>query len=87
MKIQAHRKYFWLYYASQKLNINITGINPAYMQQPKTHDISGHETMYVECDCGEEKRKTLFENLKNSASDAINIQLHNDQQGNDRMCS
>ena len=56
------------------------------MQQLKTHDISGHETIYVECDCGEEKRKTLFENLKNSASDAINIQLHNDQQGNDRIC-
>lgn len=51
----------------------------------KTHDVSGHETIYVECDCDKEKRKTLFENLKTSASDAIKIQLHDDQQGNDRL--
>lgn len=53
----------------------------------KTHDVPGHETIYVECDCGIEKRKTLFENLKSSASDAIKIQLHDDQQGNDRLCA
>ena len=72
--------YFSLYCTSQVLNINTTGINPAYITLP-THDVSGYETIYVECDCGEDKRKTLFENLKSSPSDAIKIQLHNDQQG------
>ena len=66
----------------QELNINTTGINPAYMKLP-THGIPGYETIYVECDCSEDERKTLFENLKCSPSnhDAINIELHDDQQG------
>ena len=68
------------------LNINITGINPAYINL-QTQDVSGYETIYVECDCDEDKRKTLFENLKSSPSDAIKIQLHEDQQGisNDKI--
>lgn len=37
--------------------------------------------MYVECQCGEDERKTLFEELRKSSSDAIQIQLHEDQQG------
>ena len=46
-----------------------------------TRDIPGHETIYVECLCDEDERETLFEKLRNSASDAIQVQLHNDQQG------
>lgn len=46
-----------------------------------TRDIPGHETFYVECQCDEDKRETLFKKLRKSASDAINVQLHNDQQG------
>jgi hypothetical protein len=44
---------------------------------------AGHETIYVECQCGEDERKTLFEKLRKSASDAIKVQLHDDQQGID----
>ena len=43
-----------------------------------TRDIPGHETFYVECECGEDERETLFEKLRNSA---IEVQLHDDQQG------
>ena len=46
-----------------------------------SHGIPGHETFYVECECGEDERKTLFEELRKSASDAIKVQLHDDQQG------
>ena len=43
--------------------------------------IPGHETFYVECECCEDKRETLFEKLRKSASDAIKVQLHDDQEG------
>ena len=46
-----------------------------------THEIPGYETIYVECKCGEDKREELFKKLRHSASDAINIQIHNDQRG------
>ena len=46
-----------------------------------TRDIPGHETFYVECHCGKDERKILFEKLRKSASDTIKVQLHNDQQG------
>ena len=43
-----------------------------------THDVPGHETIYVECDCDNDMRKTLFKKLKESASDnAIKVRLHN----------
>ena len=66
----------------QELNINTTGINPAYMKLP-THDVPAYETIYVECDCSEDKRETLFESLRRSPSDhdAINVQPHDAQQG------
>ena len=64
----------------QELNINTTGINLAYMKLP-THDIPGHETIYVECDCKEEKIDTLLDNLRLSTSGAIKVQVHNDQEG------
>ena len=67
-------------YASQELNINVTGINPAYMKFP-TNDVPGHETIYVECDYDEKERDTLFEKLRCSASDAIKIEPHDDQEG------
>ena len=66
-------------YQLQELKINTTGINPAYMKLP-THDVPGHETIYVECNCDEENRKILFEQLRGSTSDAIKIQLHQDDQ-------
>ena len=83
----AHSKlhlYIQRNYASQELNINTTGINPAYMKLP-THNIPGHETIYLECEYDESKRDTLFEKLKCSASDAIKIQLHDDQTGISNM--
>ena len=46
-----------------------------------TRDTPGYETFYVECRCGEDERETLLERLRTSASDAINVQLHDDQQG------
>ena len=67
-------------YASQDLNINTTGINWAYMKLP-THGIPGHETIYVECKFGDDKREKLFKKLRKSTSDAINVQFHEDQQG------
>lgn len=64
-------------FITHALNINTTGINPAYMKLP-THDVPGHETIL----CGVRyKRETLFEKLRCSASDAIKVQLHDDQQG------
>ena len=51
-----------------------------------SHGIPGHETFYFECECGEDERKTLFEQLRKSAS-AIKIQLHDDQQGIDTSIS
>ena len=50
------------------------------MKLPTRDIIPGHETFYVECQCGEDERETLFDKLKTSAC-AIKIQLHNDQQG------
>jgi hypothetical protein len=54
----------------------------------ETHSIPGHQTIYVECQCGEHERETLFEELRKSASDAIKLQLHDDQQGidNSNVC-
>lgn len=46
-----------------------------------TRDISGHETIYVECDYDKDNRETLLKKLKSSASDAIEVQLHNDPNG------
>ena len=46
-----------------------------------TRNIPGHETFYVECQCVKDERETLFKELRKSASDAIKVQLHNDQQG------
>ena len=67
----------------QELNINITGINPAYMMLP-THDIPGHRTIYVECQCGKDEREMLFDKLRKSASGAIKVQLYNDHEGIDK---
>ena len=46
-----------------------------------THDVPGYETIYVECECGEDKKEELFKKLRQSTSDAIKIQFHNDPQG------
>lgn len=40
--------------------------------------LPGHQTIYVECQCGEDERKTLFEELRKSS---IQVQSHDDQQG------
>ena len=69
-----------MFNALQELNINTTGINPAYMKLP-THDVPGHETIYVECNYEKDKRETLLEKLRCSASDAVKVQLHDDEQG------
>ena len=43
-----------------------------------THDVPGRETIYVECNCDYDMRKTLLKKLKESASDnAIKVRLHN----------
>ena len=47
----------------------------------KLQILPGHQTIYVECQCGEDERETLFEELRKSSSDAIQVQLHDDQQG------
>ena len=50
-----------------------------------THDIPGHETIYVECECGEDKRQNLFKRLRKSTSDAVNVQFHDEGMCNNIM--